>query len=229
MFLAHKKPPPPLGPPQKPTHGPTAGSEEGGVSYKRGTPVQLSKSVPVHPLRTCPPRILCGCTLWRSSGVRTIPVSGARPGSYGAVVLGPLGFEGAQHRPTPRPSVERICKKSLFSDLQDSALQCKIFMSCVTAEHSGPDGARRISPPHTLKTTLSFSLSFSHTHFLARALSLSLSHSLSLSLTPPPFVAQPLTTYARTSAIQPSNRTLAHCDIPNPFPTRREREARFMT
>ena len=30
---------------------------------------------------------------------------------------GPLGFEGAQHRPTPRPSVKRICRKALFSAL----------------------------------------------------------------------------------------------------------------
>ena len=31
--------------------------------------------------------------------------------------LGPLGCECAQHRPTPRPSVERICREALFSDL----------------------------------------------------------------------------------------------------------------
>jgi hypothetical protein len=33
--------------------------------------------------------------------------------------LGPLGFEGAQHRQTLRPSVERICSKACFlSELQ---------------------------------------------------------------------------------------------------------------
>ena len=31
--------------------------------------------------------------------------------------LGPFGCECAQHRPTPRPSLSRICRKALFSDL----------------------------------------------------------------------------------------------------------------
>ena len=31
--------------------------------------------------------------------------------------LDPLGFACSQHRPTPRPSVERICRKAQFSDL----------------------------------------------------------------------------------------------------------------
>ena len=38
-YLAHKKPPPPLGPPKQPRHGPTVGSYGVGVSYERGTPV----------------------------------------------------------------------------------------------------------------------------------------------------------------------------------------------
>ena len=36
---AHKKPPPPLGPPQGPRHGATVGSFGVAVSYERGTPV----------------------------------------------------------------------------------------------------------------------------------------------------------------------------------------------
>ena len=37
--LAHGKQPPPLGTPQDPRYSPTAGSQEGDVSYERGTPV----------------------------------------------------------------------------------------------------------------------------------------------------------------------------------------------
>ena len=37
-YLAHKKILTPLGPPQDPTHRPTAGSKGGVVSYERGTP-----------------------------------------------------------------------------------------------------------------------------------------------------------------------------------------------
>ena len=40
-YLADKKPPPPLGPPQEPRHGPTVGSYGVAVSYKRGTPVRV--------------------------------------------------------------------------------------------------------------------------------------------------------------------------------------------
>ena len=38
-YLAHKKQPPPLGPPQDPRYGPTVGSQGGPVSHVRGTPV----------------------------------------------------------------------------------------------------------------------------------------------------------------------------------------------
>ena len=39
-YLAHKKPPSPLGPPYEPKHGPTVGSYGVAVSYERGTPVR---------------------------------------------------------------------------------------------------------------------------------------------------------------------------------------------
>jgi hypothetical protein len=38
-YLAEKKTPRPLGPPQEPRHGPTEGSYGVAVSHKRGTPV----------------------------------------------------------------------------------------------------------------------------------------------------------------------------------------------
>ena len=38
-YLAHKKTPTPLGPPQDPMHSPTVGSCGGAVSYERGTTV----------------------------------------------------------------------------------------------------------------------------------------------------------------------------------------------
>ena len=38
-YLAHKTPPPAVGPPKVPRHKATVGSYEGGVSYERGTPV----------------------------------------------------------------------------------------------------------------------------------------------------------------------------------------------
>ena len=38
-YLAHKKPPPSLGPLTDPRYSPTVGSWEGGVSYERSTPV----------------------------------------------------------------------------------------------------------------------------------------------------------------------------------------------
>ena len=38
-YLAHEKVPSPLGPPLDPRYSPTAGSQEGGVSYARSTPV----------------------------------------------------------------------------------------------------------------------------------------------------------------------------------------------
>ena len=40
-YLAHKKPPPPLGPPQGPGHRPTVGSWEESRCHERGTPVLL--------------------------------------------------------------------------------------------------------------------------------------------------------------------------------------------
>ena len=42
-YLAHRKQPPPLGPPWDPRCSPTVGSWEGCVSYERGTPVTFSK------------------------------------------------------------------------------------------------------------------------------------------------------------------------------------------
>ena len=38
-YLAHKKPPPPQGPPEGPRHKLNVGCEGGAVSYERGTPV----------------------------------------------------------------------------------------------------------------------------------------------------------------------------------------------
>ena len=43
MYLAHKKPPTPLGSLQGPRHLPTAGSREEVFSYERGIPAQLSE------------------------------------------------------------------------------------------------------------------------------------------------------------------------------------------
>jgi hypothetical protein len=40
-YFAHKKQPPPVGPPYCPGHSPTAGSSGGVVSYERGTPVMM--------------------------------------------------------------------------------------------------------------------------------------------------------------------------------------------
>jgi hypothetical protein len=39
-YLAKKKQPPPLGPPQDPGYSPTEGSQGGGISYERGTPIR---------------------------------------------------------------------------------------------------------------------------------------------------------------------------------------------
>ena len=41
-YLAHKKPPPPLGPPEGPRHKPTVGCYGRAVSYERGTPASFS-------------------------------------------------------------------------------------------------------------------------------------------------------------------------------------------
>jgi len=38
-YLAHKKPPLPLGPPYGPRRGPTVGCKGGAVAYERGNPV----------------------------------------------------------------------------------------------------------------------------------------------------------------------------------------------
>ena len=38
-FLAHKKTPTPLGPPQGPNHSPTVGTYRAAVCYEQGTPV----------------------------------------------------------------------------------------------------------------------------------------------------------------------------------------------
>jgi len=43
-YLAHKKTPPPLGPPKGPRHSPTVGSYGEAFSYERGTPVALPHS-----------------------------------------------------------------------------------------------------------------------------------------------------------------------------------------
>ena len=67
------------------------------------------------PVLAC--RRLHSCSIhWRDGGCGTRPRA-CRAG----VPLGPLGCECAQHRPTPRPSVERICREALFSDLEDPA------------------------------------------------------------------------------------------------------------
>ena len=42
-YLAHKKTPTPLGPPQDPRHRPKVVSYGGALSYERGTPVQLER------------------------------------------------------------------------------------------------------------------------------------------------------------------------------------------
>ena len=54
--LAHKTPPPPLGPPWEPRHGPTVGSYGVGVSYERGTPVGRAGDggeLPMEGMRLC--------------------------------------------------------------------------------------------------------------------------------------------------------------------------------
>ena len=70
-YLAHKKTPPPLGPPYNPRHGYTVGSYGVAVSYERGTPVGLdrrgaiaqvargSDSIPIQVLGSC---------VWPASG-----------------------------------------------------------------------------------------------------------------------------------------------------------------
>ena len=42
VYLAHKKDPPPTGPPYDPRYTPTAGSYGGAVSYERGTSVRAT-------------------------------------------------------------------------------------------------------------------------------------------------------------------------------------------
>ena len=51
-YLAHKKTPPSLGPPQDPRHRPTVGSYGGAFSYERGTPVAPTE--PFDKWSTCP-------------------------------------------------------------------------------------------------------------------------------------------------------------------------------
>ena len=46
-YLAHKKQPPPVGPPYSPGHNPTVGSLGGAVSYERGAPVRTRLTPPV--------------------------------------------------------------------------------------------------------------------------------------------------------------------------------------
>ena len=45
-YLAHEKPPPPLGPPEDPGHSPTVGSQ--GEAYERGTPAGWIKTTGTH-------------------------------------------------------------------------------------------------------------------------------------------------------------------------------------
>ena len=49
-YLAHKKQPPPLGPPQEPRHGPTVGSYGGAGSYERGAPVPYGPTTCLGPV-----------------------------------------------------------------------------------------------------------------------------------------------------------------------------------
>ena len=74
--LAHKKPAPSLGPPKGHRHRPTAGSQEGAVSYERGTPVPpgvWSGRASRKRLRCrtiCPPLRAACCSLVKGLGCR---------------------------------------------------------------------------------------------------------------------------------------------------------------
>ena len=60
-YLAHKKHPPPLGPPQVPRHIATVGSYGEGVSYERGTPVTgIMSEVPLSLVPLSPRQSLIG-------------------------------------------------------------------------------------------------------------------------------------------------------------------------
>ena len=52
-YLAHKKPPTPLGPPQGPRRGPTVGSRRAAIFYKQRTPAQN----PTHQTVSTPPAL----------------------------------------------------------------------------------------------------------------------------------------------------------------------------
>ena len=78
------------------------------------------------PRATCGPSLGRGVFLWweleEPKGPEGPKADGRTPhlcrdGQARLGPLGPLGCECAQHRPTPRPSVERIYRKALFSDL----------------------------------------------------------------------------------------------------------------
>ena len=67
-YLAHKKPPFPLGPPYEPRHGPTVGSYGVAVSYERGTPVQRLISLPRDLPSPLPSALPCAPTVHSQSG-----------------------------------------------------------------------------------------------------------------------------------------------------------------
>jgi len=65
-YLAHKKQPPPLGPPYVPRHSPSVGSQGGAVSYERGTPVSPAPERTVFRTNSAysfphPTRTVCVC------------------------------------------------------------------------------------------------------------------------------------------------------------------------
>ena len=98
---------------------------KGALSYERGTPVPLQAL-------GCGRTTVLGVSQIESRDVIWWGLVWTRQkeelrGSVGSLMamicegenasLGPLGCQCAQHRPTPRPSLERICRKALFSDL----------------------------------------------------------------------------------------------------------------
>ena len=73
------------------------------------------------------------------------------PASRSLHTLGPLGCECAQHRPTPRPSGERICRKALFSDHEGAKSLSRVSRGCLPPRTrpttSGRDMSGRDIPP----------------------------------------------------------------------------------
>ena len=84
--------------PSPPTERNGYGDVESIVKSYRGKDAWSTMTSPISPpTHTCSPR---------TSTAVTYPA-----------ILGPLGYDVAQHRPTPRPSVERIRREALFSIL----------------------------------------------------------------------------------------------------------------